>query len=417
MRKLWLIVKREYITRARQKSFLISTFAGPLLVFLFIGGMSFLGNLNAEKRIVYIDDPSNIMQSTPLADASDGSIYFKYLSKNNTPADNDIILHINDFSKQHTGQISFDYTSSDKLGMSAKQYIEKELSQKITDLKMLELGVDKARLLQAETKVRLNYSNQNGDASDKISAEMVLGISSLIATLMYFVLMFYGVSIMRSVIEEKSNRIVEVILSSVKPFQLMFGKIIGVGMLGLTQMLVWALMVPLSALLLAIIGGSAANMPNQAPQATEMEAMMAGLQQIPMLKIGLLVMLYFFLGYLFYGAIYAAIGAAMNEDGENQGMSMLATGPIIASFMLSFAVANEPNGTLSQIASIIPFSAPIIMPVRLLSNPPFYQIALSLISMMAAVVFVVWLAGRIYRAGILLKGKKLKAKDLLSLLK
>ena len=227
---------------------------------------------------------------------------------------------------------------------------------------------------------------------------------------------------MRGVMEEKSSRIVEVIISSVRPFQLLMAKIIGIGLVGITQFFIWGVSVMLiQIVLLPILGmhagsaspGMAAMQQGGGPDQQEMiEALVNGMAQVNWLKMFGSFLFYFVGGYLLYGSLFAALGATINEEGETQSLSMIVTLPIVLSFIISIAVINDPFSQLAVWASIFPLSSPVVMPVRMAFDPPWYQVLISGILLIAGFVFSTWIAARIYRTGILMYGKKNSAKEI-----
>ena len=255
------------------------------------------------------------------------------------------------------------------------------------------------------------------------NAETSTWLGYAMGFMIYIVLLIYGTLVMRGVMEEKNNRIAEVITSSVKPFQLMMGKIIGIAFVGLTQFIIW---IVLSAVIMTLLKGMYAGDISQVQNMN----MMNGMQGMPdrgtpeianflvnmdKLPLGLIAFgfIFFFLGgYLLYASIFAAIGAASGEEGD-QSLTFIATVPIIISIILLISVLNQPNSKLAIIASFIPFSAPIIMAGRLPFVPPTWQIIVSALSLIAGFVFTVWLAGKIYRTGILMYGKKVTFREMM----
>lgn len=241
-------------------------------------------------------------------------------------------------------------------------------------------------------------------------------IGMVMAFFMYITVFVYGMMVMRSVMEEKTSRIVEVMISSVKPFPLMLGKIIGVGMVGLTQVLAWAILVPLMLIGVNLLFGfdmSTTNLPEAPPELGDVDPQVLAAQI--MTELGTfnwwlilpLFLLYFLGGYFMYAALFAAVGSAMGDDlGEGQSLTIPITIPVILAFYITIAAIQSPNSGLAIWASYFPLFSPIVMPARLPFDPPWWEITISLILLIGTCIGLIWLSGRIYRVGILLYGKK-----------
>ena len=248
------------------------------------------------------------------------------------------------------------------------------------------------------------------------------GIGGVMGFIMYMTVFIYGMMVMRSVMEEKTNRIVEVMISSVKPFQLMLGKIVGVGAVGITQLLIWVILVPAVQIFMGLfIDMDPASMQaaqGVSPEQTEdMTAQIFQVMQslaaqnwaliIPMF------IFYFFGGYVIYASMFAAVGSAIGDDlGEGQSLTFPITIPVILAIYIMFAVIDNPNSSLATWSSLFPLFSPIVMPARIPFAPPFWEVALSMVILAASAVFFVWLSGRIYRVGILMYGKKVSFREL-----
>ena len=269
--------------------------------------------------------------------------------------------------------------------------------------------------------------NVQGDTSSKTSQIIGSALSYVMGFMMYMVIFIFGGLVMRSVMEEKLNRIVEVIVSTVKPFTLMLGKLIGVGGVGLTQLLIWIILIPVIGIVaMQFFGGDASALAEaNAAQSEEMMKQIGGkdglditsiIQEASTLNWGLIIpvfIIFFLGGYFIYASLFAAVGSAVGEDmGEAQQFMLPISIPVIAAFIMIPAVISNPNGALSRFGSMFPLLSPILMPARLPSDPPLWEVALSIVILIASVVFFVWMAGRIYRVGIFMHGKKINAKEL-----
>jgi ABC-2 type transport system permease protein len=272
-----------------------------------------------------------------------------------------------------------------------------------------------------QEELAFNDKGELVETGKKSSAELATAIGFIGGFIIYIVLIFYGAMIMRSVMEEKTNRIVEVIISSVKPFQLMMGKIIGVSAVGLTQMMIWmAMTFALTQIATAFLGVDPAamqsNMPMQQPTPEMTSQAGQVFETITSQNWGYILplFLYFFIGgYFIYASLFAAVGASMGDDmGESQSLSLVAMAPIILSIILISPVVENPTSSLARWMSIFPLSSPVLMPARLAFEPPLWEVLLSMVVLAGSSVFFVWLSGRIYRVGVLLYGKKATLKEM-----
>ena len=240
--------------------------------------------------------------------------------------------------------------------------------------------------------------------------------------LIYFVIFAYGGMVMRSVMEEKTNRIVEVLVSSVKPFELMLGKILGVGAVGLTQFAIWAVTFPLIYLGMGLLFADklqgmqesmdAGTTADAEAQAETIIMALNSLESFNFTYIIGMLLIFFLLGYFLYASLFAAVGAAMGDDsGEGQSLNLIVSLPIIIGFYLGISVINNPGSNMAVWSSLIPLFSPIIMPVRIIFDPPSWQVILSVVILLVSCIFFIWLSGRIYRVGILMYGKKTTLKE------
>jgi ABC-2 type transport system permease protein len=263
------------------------------------------------------------------------------------------------------------------------------------------------------------------DTSTKLSILIGTLLGGLMGFIMYMVIFIYGSMVMRSVMEEKINRIVEVIISSVKPTQLMLGKVLGVGGVGLTQLAMWLILIPMVIMSTGLLVGGGIDpaqlqeMSNQANvNAEELNKFEFGnvLRELGNMNWGLIIpvfILFFFGGYFIYSSLFAAVGSAMGDDmGEGQQLMLPIMLPVILGFIMLQGTLQNPNGGMAVFGSLFPLTSPIIMPSRLAFDPPLWQVGLSIILLVLSCWFFAWLAGRIYRVGILMYGKKITFKEL-----
>jgi ABC-2 type transport system permease protein len=432
MEKLKLIIAREYLTRVRKRSFIIGTLMAPvglLIYFLVIFGLSKYQS-SGDLRLAVVDE-AHILKSLP---DSKGMRYalitdksFESVRDEALKGTYDGVLRIPANLNLEQKDFTFQYFSEKKLALEKSEAIQRRLSTKIREYKIEKFGLNKAELDKLDTDIDIDPESLTGKGQNdsKYTAGVGLAIGGIMAFIMFFMVMMYGQMVMRSVMEEKTNRIVEVMMSSVKPFDLMMGKIIGAGLVGLTQVVAWVVLSGGVTLLLPLLVGEPAPMENpmMAQPGAQVDPEVAqdmalnimselGKQNWP-LMIGAFIV-FFLGGYFIYASLFAAIGSAMSDDmGEGQALTLPITIPIaLASYIIVFVGIRNPDSGLMVFASLFPLFSPIVMPFRMAFNPPWWQVALSLVLVIAAALFFVWLSGRIYRVGILLYGKKVTFKEL-----
>lgn len=442
MNTIFLIVKREYLVRVRKKSFLVMTILGPLLIAAFYGlaGWAAIGSIS-KKQVAVVDESGQFggkfknsstltysFLKTPIATAkrafpTSGNDILVYIPK-------DIVTQPKGVQLYAEKGVSFDV----KLG------IERTIEREIENLKLTQAGITRQLIEDAKVDVdaeTISLSDE-GEKQSSTAAASIIGIAC--ALLIYITVMVYGMQVMRGVVEEKTNRIVEVIISSVKPFQLMMGKIVGVGLVGITQFVLWILLTAaLTSASSVLLGDQAASRDLRAQVRDQAQAQVdpsagtsapitkaasnpaAGdpvtsfIDSVKRLNIPLIVgcfLFYFLGGYLFYSALYGAIGAAVDNETDTQQFMLPVTLPIIFSFIIAQFVIRDPDSSLAFWTSIIPFTSPIIMMVRLPMGVPAWQLALSMGALVLGFLGTIWIAARIYRVGILMYGKKPTYKEL-----
>ena len=436
MEKLWLIIQREYLTRVKKRSFILATILTPLAFGLFFIVVGFIFSYESgDTKNIVISDPGNILRDANFAQTK--SLNFtkskkdleelKQLTLQNKY---DGILLLPELKNVQDKTAQLTYLSESQLALDARMTMESSAKRFIRDHKIITLGLDENALKALDTKVQ--FEPEPIIPKDKKES----GLTSIVAALiggtmgfiMYMTVFIYGMMVMRSVMEEKVNRIVEVMISSVKPFQLMMGKIIGVGAVGLTQVAIWAILIPTISFLVQIIFGFDANQMN-APGAdiagaaaaeidpedamAMFQAGWAELKSQNWLMIFPLFIFYFLGGYFLYASMFAAVGSAMGDDlGEGQALTIPITIPVIIAFYIMVVAVRSPDSSLAVWSSIFPLFSPIVMPARLAFSPPVWQVALSMIVLLVSSIFFVWLSARIYRVGILMYGKKVTLREL-----
>lgn len=433
MNKLWLIVQREYLTRVKKRSFILATILTPLAfgVFFIVVGFIFSYEDGDVKQIA-ISDPGNVLSISKIPNTN--TITFTKPQKDLDALKKDVeeekysgVIAIPIVENLYDKSIEVDYFySEDGLDLDSRMKIEKSLNRFFREYKVNKLGLDKKNLeaLEGEIKLRtLSILNEEQDTSMKAGVGAAIG--GFMGFIMYMTVFIYGMMVMRSVMEEKVNRIVEVMISSVKPFQLMMGKIIGVGGVGLTQVAIWAILIPIISISVQLIFGfdpeamndGAAGMSgsnvDQEEMAYQIAQVMIELKSQNWWLIAPLFVLYFLGGYFLYASLFAAVGSAMGDDlGEGQALTIPITIPVVLALYIMMVAVKSPNSSLAVWASIFPLFSPIVMPSRLAFSPPVWQIVLSVVVLIATCIFFVWLSARIYRVGILMYGKKVTFKEL-----
>lgn len=429
MHKILLIIQREYFSRVKKKSFLLMTFLVPLFFIALYGGIFYLTKKSfkdAHAHVYILDQQGDFAQQLK----SDPNLTFTISDRSiqalkvqiKDDAQNSSILVI---PKDIYQKSAIELISADKANMAIQQAIARQLEEIIRLGEYKKLGIDPQVLQSVQPHILVNAKELTEDGEEKNSnTGIAMGIGVGLAILVYLSLFLYGVQVMRGVIEEKSNRIIEVIISSVKPFQLMMGKIIGIGMVGLTQFLLWILLTG------GLIFGatklinketikqaatqSGGHTMQQAPNSGFDLGILQHLDSVNITEIIISFFLFFLAGYLLYSAIFAAVGSAVDSETEANQFTMPITMPLLLTYVLSFGVIiNDPNGPIATWLSFIPFTSPIAMLVRIPFGVPLWQIAVSLIILTITFLLVTWLAAKIYRIGILIYGKKANLKEII----
>lgn len=430
MKKLWLIIQREYLTRVKKKTFILVTLLTPLgFVFItLLSGYLAQGSMNSQKRILVVDQSGILVENDLSNSQYDFDISKKPLNTLDTSyvqMGYDILLDVPPIVDLTSTEHKIDFYTKEKLSLIALEQVERKLSKALKVYKVSKSNINQETLDQLEMTVSLKNAVQSdsaGDKSNKISIGISTVLSYLMGFLMYMVIFIYGSMVMRSVMEEKMNRIVEVMISSVKPFQLMLGKVVGVGFVALTQLFIWMILLFAG---LMIFGNVFAIDPAMAGGMEEMKDAMSQIPETDMNNIfneiksmnWLLIIpafvVFFFGGYFIYASLFAAVGSAMGDDiGEGQQLMMPIFIPVIIALSMVFPVLNNPNGGMAIFGSMFPLFSPILMPARLPFDPPMWQVILSVGILIASVIFMTWVAGRIYRVGILMYGKKVSFKEI-----
>lgn len=428
MNKIWLIIKREYLTRVRNKTFLLSTFLLPIVMMLFIFGSAFFAMSSKEKlkKIAVINDPGMFKYNLK---GDSLRLAFDFIagidSSNFFDKGYDAVLNLNNDSVTR----KFTIHSKKQLGIDAQDMIENKLDRAFENNQLQQKGIRKETLDSISKKSNGAFSIENRLTSEQgkskeVNAQLNYGIGFGSGILIYITMFIFGAMVMRGVMEEKTNRIAEVMVSSVKPFQLMMGKILGIAAVGLTQFFLWiVLIMMLSTIVSAFIphelvqqaGEMNKNMPVGGNNAMVMKFMdvKQTVSAVNWLQIISFFIFFFLGGYLFYASLFAAIGSVINEDPqEAQSLMLPITMPIIFAFIIMSSNLNTPDSKIMVWASMIPFTSPIVMMARIPSGVPWPQLLLSMILLIGGFLFTTWLAAKIYRTGILMYGKKASWKEM-----
>lgn len=440
MNKSILILKREYLTRVKKKSFIIMTLLIPLMMAVFTILPTYLAMMDdKEERTIAVYDPTSLVLNRLESNEFTKFHYipeqeFQALNKNFKSGTYYAVLHIpeNILTTNRAEMISDKQVTFDIKNLITRRIeniIEGEKRKQVID----ETGVPDLEQKLAATKTDITVETiklgEKGEAV-KSSTEMAMAIGYVAGFLIYMFVFIYGTMVMRGVMEEKSNRIVEVIISSVKPFQLLFGKIVGIGLVGLTQIGIWiVLSIVLTTGVSAFIGQGSAETAVQAqnimsgPAMNQMAAAAPAqknvvldiIQLIGNLNIPLIIFALFFYfigGFILYASLMGAIGSAVDSDEDAQQMMLPVMMPLIFSIIILFPIAKNPEGPLAFWASVIPLTSPVTMMVRIPFGVPAWEIILSMSLLVATIFGTIWVAGKIYRTGILMYGKKVTLKEI-----
>ena len=413
MNKIFLIIKREYLVRVKKKSFIIMTILAPLLMAALIVAPVFLADQGQEKRLIAITE----IESSYAKEMTDSeNIHFKIIAKEEGDLIKNNISESPYYAILDIQDTNFTLYGSQQIGLNVRKSIENQIEKIIERNNLKQAGIDIDILEQAKTNitVKTKIIDNEGKTTDS-TTEASIGIGFITGILIYMFIFMYGTMVMRGVIEEKTNRIVEIIISSVKPFQLMMGKILGVALVGLTQFFLWILLtVAISAIaeLMFIDTTELTNDVNSIDQSVilaELSKLMGG---IDLVKIFISFIFFFLFGYLMYSSLFAAVGSAVDAEADTQQFVIPITIPLILAFILIQPVMDNPDGILAFWLSIIPLTSPVIMMVRLPFGVDNWELILSMILLICGFILTTSLAAKIYRTGILMYGKKISYKEL-----
>lgn len=440
MKNILLIIQREYLTRVKKKSFIIMTLVGPLLIGLLYGGVFWAALSSVDQKKIEVVDESNLFEgkfkptNEFLFDFSKSDLVTA--KANFKESGYDALVHIPAGIFENTGKVQI--FSEKGVALELQNRVESTIEREIENIKLTEAGITQSVLESAKMNVKSETISLKEGTEEKSSAAAASIVGGICAFLIYLSVFIYGAQVMRGITEEKTSRIVEVIISSVKPFQLMIGKIVGVALVGLTQFGLWILLsvgvITIGGQIMAdklatsqqmITESQMANLPPEAQEMAKAKMQNGGgmpqgalpdifgaIDTLPMATILISFFFYFIGGYLLYSALFGAVGSAVDSDTDTQQFMMPITIPIIAAFMISQFVIRDPHSNLAIWTSMIPFTSPIIMMVRIPFGVPVWQIVVSVLLLIGGFIFTTWIAARIYRVGILMYGKKVTWKEM-----
>ena len=438
MNKILLVIQREYLTRVRKKSFWVLTLLVPILIVTIYAIPIYLATNSLEETHVAVVDETGLYTDFQSTD----NVIYHYMDSFDTAlvghSDTvDVMLYIPRPTSGVVPTETFVYYSKDAPSPSVKSNIDKQCQDMLRNNILLDVyNIDRDDYEQIKnTSVKMHVLDLDTGQSDFGDMKMVIGL--VLSLLIYMAIFMFGSQVMRGVMEEKTNRIVEVLVSSLKPFQLMMGKVVGVALVGLTQFTLWIVLSGgiLTAFtvanadtfdrarqqeqveMLKAQGVSVEQLARQMPETDMQTEMVQGLLHINFGTIVVAFLIFFVLGYLLYATLFAAVGSVTETDTDNSQFTLPLSLPLLLVIILIPSLAEAPNGTLAQTLSIIPFTSPVAMMLRVPYGVPIWEIVLSIAILVATILLSVWVAAKIYRTGILLYGKKITYKELWKWLK
>ena len=433
MSNLSIIIKREYLTRVKKRSFLILTFLGPLFFAALMIAPSLLmiesEKMESKKNIAVLDESGIFDGKIENTDANT----FLYLDNENVDSLKnlvfegiyDAVLYIP--STELNIPVNAKLYSNKQIPMTLSSHIEREMKQVVEHQKLLASGIDPALVKASQTSINvatIRMDEENGEKTSYAELEYIIGF--VLAIIIYFAVFLFSNQVLRGVIEEKTNRIIEVIISSVKPFELMMGKIVGIALVGLTQFLLWIILtlgiyLVSSTLILGpeIMSPSGTVMTEQISQITEttqgQDIMLEAVNMVQSINFSAILwsfLFYFVFGYLLYAAMFAAIGGMVDNETDSNQFSTVVSIPLIIALVCATAMINNPDSSLGIWLSMIPFTSPISMMIRIPFGVPYWQVIVSLLILIITFIIITWIASKIYRTGILMYGKKPSLKEI-----
>ena len=433
MKILKLIIWREFKAKVMNKSFIIMTFLSPLLfvgVSVFVG---YLSSLKADQKTVVIHDQSQLFvkefkSNSEYKYVDFSAIDLKILKDSILKESYEGLLYIPKSTKNQVLETKIEYISNNSPSMSQIGDMQEIIENKITQNNFNAANLDTIAIKKAQSNVNISLIKTNGETALKGLNEIKIAIGGAFGYLIMMFIIIYGNMVMRSVIEEKTSRIIEIIVSSVKPFQLMMGKIIGTSLAGILQFFTWAivglLLLTFASIFLGIDASPASKLPTDVANAAQNELFsntklyFTEILNLPIAEILISFIVYFIGGFFLYSSFYAAIGASVDSETDTQQFLLPILMPLVLGVYIGFfTVVSDPHGTVATVFSFIPLTSPIVMMMRIPFGVPWWQVLLSVSILFATFFSVVWFAAKIYRVGILMYGKKPTWKELYRWLK
>lgn len=445
MNKISVIIKREYVTRVRKKSFIIMTILAPVIMaaILVLPTVLMMNQDGEFKKIAVIEDKSDLFKGV-LKNTKDAEFVYlentglEELKSSFVSAGYYGILFISPELVNTPNAIQLISKQQPPIGLL--QHIENSMEKEIEKQKLLAYKIDNLDEIMKNVETKVSIQTINIDDSGMVketSTGIAMALAYILGFLMYMLVFIFGSQVMRGVIEEKTSRVVEVIISSVKPIQLMLGKITGIALVGLTQFMIWIF---LTIAIAAVIKGTilkenditemSQSIPKNlmsvdqqqltaiaetsaaSPQLAEFSKMFENAMNQPWGLIIICFVFYFITGYLLYASVFAAIGSAVDNETETQQFMLPVAMPIILALMVAMGTMQNPESSLSFWCSMIPLTSPIVMMARIPFGVPYWQIAISMVLMLVTFMGFVWMAAKVYRTGILMYGKKTSWKEM-----
>jgi ABC-2 type transport system permease protein len=435
MNKILLIIRREYLTRVMKRSFIVMTFLGPVMMAALMIVPAYLASLSDinEKRIAILDETGWFMGKFETGD----NLRFEHVFNDLDTEKENLMIGMYDAlvyipKTELNVPVNAELFSIKQASLNMRSYVRTVMKNEVENRKLIVSGIDPEIIKSSKTNINIVTIRLSEEGKESRSfTEIEVGLAIFSAILIYFFIFLFGSQVLRGVIEEKTNRIVEVIISSVKPFQLMMGKIVGVALVGLTQFLLWVIFTGIIYLIfMSVASGiisegtgilqqqqgfsaieNTVGVNNDATK-TNLANVIEVIQSINFEVMIFGFIFYFLGGYLLYASLFAAIGSAVDNETDSQQFMLPVSAPLILGIVLSNLIVNNPDGALAFWLSIIPLTSPVIMMVRIPFGVPVWEMALSMFLLVAGFVFTTWLAAKIYRTGILIYGKKVNYAEL-----
>lgn len=436
MNHLPLIIKREYLTKVRNKSFIIMTFLSPIIMIALICVVAYLSQMNNDEvRTISVLDDSGMLLD--VFENTDNMTYHKLQNMSLEEAQVLVVeaesyglLHIEKAIDINAVSKHIKFYSEESPSLNVISDLKNKIQTELTNRNRINSGIDVEKLKGSKIEVTILQENFEGEKTSEMEGYVNLAFGVLMGYLLLMFIVIYGNMIMRSVIEEKTSRIIEVIISSVKPIQLMLGKIIGTSLAGVTQFTIWSILLSVLLFIVPFVFGldmSQVETPQQqlleqsltnSSDNFEIQNIIWAIKSLPIINLIFAFLLFFIAGYLLYSSVYAAIGAAVDNETDTQQFMPVVILPLMLAFYVGvFTVIEDPHGMVSTVFSFIPFTSPIVMLMRIPFGVPLWQQLASLLILIGTFMGTVWFAAKIYRVGILMYGKKPSFKEIVKWIK